>query len=185
MACKSVWSSVVGVAVCTAVVGMLGGFGFVTPRRTPTPRPAPQPQPSIVVPRRPGVTFMRIDGVNYTLSAQATRTIGGAPLDASIPATNSVQVVLTLVRADGRAIPEGLPIPSLSCVQGGVVTNVPLQPYPSITLIPLRADTRQYSGPGNVTWADDVQINGTVRVQGRRGFATSRIPVPMQVVPLP
>ncbi len=183
--CRSVCATVGTLGACLAVGAMLGGIGFVTPRRPPTPRPVPRQQPSITVPRTPGVTFMRIDGVNYRVSAQATRTIGGAPLEVVVPPINNVQVVLTLVRNDGRAIPEGLPIPSLVCTQGGVATNVPLEPYPDITLAPLRADTRRYAGPGSLAWANDVQIIGTVRVQGVRGIATSRIPVPMQIVALP
>lgn len=182
--CKSVCAIVGGLGACLALGAMLSGLGVI-PRRTPTPRNPPKQQPSIIVPRTPGVTFIRIDGVNYRVSAQATRSIGGAPGPIDIPATNIVDVVLTLVRVDGRAIPGNLPIPSLVCTQGGVATNVPLQPIAYNTLVPERIDTRRYGGPGNVAWADDVLITGTVRVQGVRGLATSRIPVPMQVIALP
>lgn len=184
MACMSLCRSLAGVGAIVAVGSMLSGAGFIGAPRNPKP-PAKQPQPSIVTPRRVVTGLFRLDGVDFIATAQATRYIGGAPLDTDIPATNNVQVILTITRADGKPITREIAIPTLVCTQGGVTTNVVLEPVATLTLVPNRANVRQYSGVGNVAWADDVLITGQVRVQGVRGAATTRIPVPMQVIALP
>lgn len=186
MTCKSLCSSVGGVALCIALGGMLSGFGIISPRRpTPPVNPSPRPQqPSVVTPRRIAPTYIRIDNVNYVVSAFATRTVGGAPLDEAFPPLNTVQVTLRITRADGRPITRDFGVPTLLCTQGGVTTNVPLERAPIISLLP-SDQTRTFIGPGSLAWANDVQIMAQVRVQGLRSVSTARIPVPMNVVVLP